>query len=292
MSHYSIHVLEYAFVKEFPLSGLVYGAHNQGTCKLPYGYVLIRGGGRNILVDCGHDYTAYGKTLSERFGVENWRSPADVLAEIDITPADITDVIITHAHFDHMGGIRFFPNATFYIQERELSQWIQIMSLPRKFRWLMVATDPADILRCVSLAEQGRLVSLSGDHEDLFPGIDVMLAEESHTPGSQYVVVRNDGERDSADSYVLAGDLVYRDENLTGGDEDDPYYVPIGLASGSQTNILMAMDRMVKTVGGEQKRVVAAHEERLPTYFPSTVTKAGLTIIEIALATGENSAVS
>ena len=292
MSHYSIHVLEYAFVKEFPLSGLVYGAHNQGTCKLPYGYVLIRGGGRNILVDCGHDYTAYGKTLSERFGVENWRSPADVLAEIGITPEDITDVIITHAHFDHMGGIRFFPNATFYIQERELSQWIQIMSLPRKFRWLMGATDPADILRCVSLAEQGRLVSLSGDHEDLFPEIDIMLAEESHTPGSQYVVVRNDGERNSTDSYVLAGDLVYRDENLTGGDDNDPYYLPIGLAIGSQTNLLMAMDRMMKTVGGEQKRVVAAHEERLPTYFPSRVTKAGLTIIEIALATGENSAIS
>ena len=97
---------------------------------------------------------------------------------------DITDVIITHAHFDHMGGIRFFPNATFHIRERELSQWIQFMSLPRK---------------------QGRLVSLSGDHEDLFPGIDVMLA----------------------------GDLVYRDENLTGGDVNDPCYLPIGLATGS-----------------------------------------------------------
>lgn len=118
---------------------------------------------------------------------------------------DITDVIITHAHFDHMGGIRFFPNATFHIRERELSQWIQFMSLPRKFRWLIGATDPADILRRVSLAEQGRLVSLSGDHEDLFPGIDVMLA----------------------------GDLVYRDENLTGGDVNDPCYLPIGLATGS-----------------------------------------------------------
>lgn len=292
MRKYSIHVLEYAFVEEFPLSGLVYGAHNQGTCKLPYGYVLIRGNGHNILVDCGHDYAAYGKTLSDRFGVINWRSPADVLAEVDVTPENITDVIITHAHFDHMGGIQFFPNATFYIQERELSKWVQIMSLPRKFRWLMVATDPADILRCVALAEQGRLVSLSGDQEDLLPGIDVILSKESHTPGSQYVVVRNDGVRESSDSYVLAGDLVYRDENLTGGNPDDPHYIPVGLASGSQTNILMTMDRMMKAVGGDRKRVIAAHEERLPSYYPSRITEAGLSIVEIASATGEPSAVS
>lgn len=292
MSSYSIHVLEYAFVRAFPLSGLVYGAHNQGTCKLPYGYVLIRGNAHNILVDCGHDYAAYGQILSDRFGVENWHSPADVLAEVGITPEDITDVIITHAHFDHMGGIAFFPNATFYIQEQELSKWIGLMSLPRRFRWLMVATDPADILRCVSLAEQNRLVVLSGDHEDLFPGIDVMLAEDSHTPGSQYVVVRNDLARDSANSYVLAGDLVYKDENLTGGNDSDPCYIPVGLATGSQTNLLMSMDRMMKSVGREQKRVIATHEEHLPEYFPSRVTTAGLNIVEIALATGENSAIS
>ena len=51
-----------------------------------------------------------------------------------------------------------FPNATFYIQERELSQWVWTMSLDRRFRWLMLGIDPADIMRTVDLARQGRLV--------------------------------------------------------------------------------------------------------------------------------------
>jgi Metal-dependent hydrolases of the beta-lactamase superfamily I len=41
----------------------------------------------------------------------------------------VTHVFITHAHFDHMGGTDDFPNATFYVQERELSKWVWAMSL-------------------------------------------------------------------------------------------------------------------------------------------------------------------
>lgn len=291
MSLYSLWVMEYAFIREFPLSGLVYGAHNKGTCKLPYGYVVIKGGGETILVDCGHDDTAYGKELGDRFGVENWRSPREVLAECGVAPEDVGHVIITHAHFDHMGGIDLFPNAKFYIQEKELSKWIWSLSLDRRFRWLMVATDPNDILKCVKLANEGRLVMLDGDVDNLFVGIDIRVAEDSHTPGSQYVVVRNDGNPQSQDAWVFTGDLVYRVENLTGGDDNDPFYLPVGLATGSQTNLLLAMDAMQKAAGGDIRRIVAAHEERLPQFFPSRLSGSGLQVIEIALADGATSAV-
>src|ERR1700749_3249624 len=106
------------------------------------------------------------------------------------------------------------------------------MSIGRKFRWLTKAVDPGDVLRMVERATQGRLVSLEGAHEDVLPGIDLYPALESHTPGSQYVVIRNDGKRDSADSWVMAGDLIYQFENLNGANESDPYYVPVGLGSG------------------------------------------------------------
>ena len=80
---------------------------------------------------------------------------------------------MTHAHFDHMGNIEAFPNATFYIQERELSKWVWTMSLERRFRWLMLGIDPADIMRLVDLARQGRLVCVDGDRENVLPGIDL-----------------------------------------------------------------------------------------------------------------------
>ena len=62
------------------------------------------------------------------FGVQNWHGPVEVMGEIGVKPTDVTDIFITHAHFDHIGDTDSFPNATFYMQERELSKWIWAMA--------------------------------------------------------------------------------------------------------------------------------------------------------------------
>jgi glyoxylase-like metal-dependent hydrolase (beta-lactamase superfamily II) len=79
------------------------------------------------------------------------------------------------------------------------------------------------------------MIAVDGDLEDVLPGIDLHLAADTHTYGSMYVTVRNDGARESADAFILAGDLIYTYDNLTGLDKDDPQLVPIGLATGSQS---------------------------------------------------------
>jgi glyoxylase-like metal-dependent hydrolase (beta-lactamase superfamily II) len=156
----------------------------------------------------------------------------------------------------------------------------------------MTAADPADIINAIELARDGRLVTVDGDVENLLPGVDVHLAEDTHTPGSQYVVVRNDGLADSKDSYVCTGDLVYRHENLHGGTPDDPMYTPVGLAMGSQTNLIMTTDRILKAANGEAKRVLSPHEENMPKIYPSRKSKDGLFIMEVTIAHGEKSAVA
>ena len=291
MADYSIWVLEYAYVSQYHLSGINYGAHNQGYKKLPYCYVLIKGKGTAAMVDVGYNNKDYGGTMARNFGVENWHEAAPVLAECGVTPEQVQHVFITHAHFDHMGNTDAFPNATFYIQEKELSKWVWAMSLDRRFRWLMLATDPGDVMRVVDLARQGRLVCLDGDRADVLPGIDVHAAFDTHTWGSQYVHVRNDGKSDSADSWVLAGDLVYSFENVRGYDEKDPNYIPVGLAVGSQTNLVLTTDEMVRRAHGEFRRVIPIHEEGLRDAFPSRIAANGLRITEIALADGEPSRV-
>jgi hypothetical protein len=102
-------------------------------------------------------------------------------------------------------------------------------------------------------------------------------------------LVRNDGVRNSHDSYVCTGDLVYRHENLHGGSPSDPVYTPVGLAMGSQTNLIMTTDKILKAVGGEVKRVLAPHEEKMPNIYPSRKSKEGLFVMEVALASGANS---
>jgi N-acyl homoserine lactone hydrolase len=71
------------------------------------------------------------------------------------------------------------------------------------------AADPADIVKVTRLAREGRTIVVDGDQENVLPGIDLRLAADTHTYGSMYVTVRNDGARDSQDAWILAGDLIY-----------------------------------------------------------------------------------
>ncbi|CAB3780202.1 N-acyl homoserine lactonase family protein [Pararobbsia alpina] len=292
---YSVWVLEYSYVKDYHVSGVIYGAHNQGYRKLPYCYALIKGQGHVAMVDVGYNHRDYGAVLGERFNVENWHSPREVLAECGVAPEDVDTVFITHAHFDHLGNTDQFPNATFYIQERELSKWIWALALPDRMRWMMGAVDPSDILRAVELARQGRLVVVDGDREDVLPGIDLHAAFDTHTYGSQWIHIRNDGMQPSQDGWVLAGDLVYVYENLEssgGAGGGDLMYNPVGLAVGSQTNLVLTTEAMMKSVNYEVKRVVPVHEEKLKDMFPSRITQYDLRVSEICLAAGQSSVVA
>lgn len=286
MRNYSVWVLEYAYVPEYPLSGVIYGAHNEGYTKLPYCYALIKGNGRTILVDVGFNFKDYGGELGERFGVINWHDPKTVLAEVGVTPEEVDTVFITHAHFDHFGNVMDFPNATFVIQEKEIAKWMWAMSLPKQFDWLTVALDPGDIVRGAELAKEGRLILIDGDKENVVPNIDLCAEFDSHTFASQFVRVRNDDG-----SWILAGDLAYKFEN-TQGKNNDGVYLPVGLASGSQLNLLMATERMLKMTDYEARRVIPIHEERLTEIFPNRKTSKGLNVIEITLADGESSKVN
>lgn len=295
MADYSIWVLEYSYVSKYHKSGVLYGAHNQGYVKLPYCYVVIKGKDHVAMVDVGYNDKAYGKVLGDRFGVENWRDPKTVLAEVGLTPEDVDTCFITHAHFDHFGNVEDFPKARFYIQEREISKWVWAMSLPDRLRWMMVAVDPGDIVRGVDLARDRRLVTVNGAMEDVLPGIDLHAAPDSHTWGSMWVTVRNDGQKQSSDTWVLAGDLVYQFDNLGGSGavvDADSIYTPVGLAVGSQANLVLATEDMMAQVGYEARRVIPIHEERLRDAFPSRISAEGLRITEICLAGDETSKVA
>jgi N-acyl homoserine lactone hydrolase len=292
VADYSIWVLEYAAVEKFPRSVMLYGPMHQGEKKLPYGFVVLKGRGETILIDTGYDHVAFGKALADSYGVSNFRHPVQVLEEVGVRAEDVTTIFITHAHFDHMGALDYFPNAKFYIQQRELEKWVWSLTLGPEFRFLVGGTDPADIAKAVELARQGRMITIDGDREDVLPGIDVRLAADTHTYGSMYITVRNDGARNSEDTWIFAGDLIYTYDNLTGLDPDSPQIIPIGLAVGSQSNLIFASEAMLKAVGRETRRVIPVHEDRLKTVFPSRLTAAGQQIVEIALGAGETSKVA
>jgi glyoxylase-like metal-dependent hydrolase (beta-lactamase superfamily II) len=282
MAQYSIWVMEYACIPDFPLSGFLYGEHNAGTRRMPFAYVVIMGEGHVAMVDVGFGDAESKRRFVQRYGITGWQSADDVLREIGLVPADVDTVIVTHAHYDHFGNTEAFPNATFYLQERELSKWVSAMALPRHLHAFNASIDTDDIFTALRLASDGRLVLVDGARENLLPGIDVLPAHDTHTFGSMYVTVRCGGSTE--DRFVLAGDNVYIWEQLTGVGGDGLMRAP-GLALNNW-NALMLCDEMLQAAEANPYRVIPVHEPRLPEQYPSRRTAAGLAITELRLTEG------
>jgi glyoxylase-like metal-dependent hydrolase (beta-lactamase superfamily II) len=82
----------------------------------------LRGNGSNILVDSGFDHERFFKD----WHVIDFTKPSDTLKQVGLKPEDITDIIITHMHWDHADGIDLFPNARIWMRYSKSSRtWPQ-----------------------------------------------------------------------------------------------------------------------------------------------------------------------
>src|SRR3979411_2291668 len=98
------------------MNHLVPDPHETAAQDLDYFVWLIRGGGRDILVDTG--FNAEEAKLRSRKLTLN---PVEALARFGVNADDIRDVVVTHLHYDHAGNLDRFPNARFHLQDREMS---------------------------------------------------------------------------------------------------------------------------------------------------------------------------
>lgn len=141
-----------------------------------YVYV-IRTEDRVILVDAGCE-TMPG------FEMKGFVPSVEALRREGIDPHSVTDVILTHAHHDHIECVRYFPQATVHIEQAELE---------RAMRYI-----PADFS-----------VHAFTDAYTLCEGVEIQKIG-GHSPGSCIVRVAGEGT-----TYILAGDECYQRENLT-----------------------------------------------------------------------------
>jgi glyoxylase-like metal-dependent hydrolase (beta-lactamase superfamily II) len=219
----------------------------------PFGFVYIEeGSGRKILVDTGFSdkewETVYAPAV-EAIGLQNFGLTPAALAKIGVTPEDITDIILTHLHTDHAGGLNQFPNARFYIQKAEL----QYAVIAPEFQFTTHGHYNADIVvDMVRLAYQERVNILVGDHV-LFDGISV-IHTPGHTPGHQSVMARTDSGLVS-----ILGDAAHSYSNLF---EEKPGAINVNLIQCLQSY------RKIKTTPGyDSKKVVVFHGIEV-TRFP------------------------
>jgi len=161
---------------------------------------VIIGKDRKILIDSG-----VGNKLEEKlkkiYKVDFNYDIEKSLTDFGIKPQEITDVIITHLHFDHVGGcvkqidgryIPSFPNARYYVQRKQ-------------FDW---ANNPTELDRA-SFMKENFMPLLENNVLDIIDGEFYLTSDivvyvtDGHTPGLQHVFIR-----DSENPVFFASDLI------------------------------------------------------------------------------------
>ena len=245
---YEIQAIRYATIPGFPLDGLVMGAPKGQTIDIAMVVWLIRGGDRVILFDSGFHRD---KWLKE-FGVTDFLRPDAAVALAGAPPGSITDLVISHAHWDHMGGIDLFPNATVWIQKQEFAYYTGEAWQPGGDHG---GIDPDDVAALVRINTEGRLRLVDGDDVEILPGLRAYTGAR-HTFASQYLRV------DGNPPFVLASDNCYLDRNLA------DHAASATFSDADRGANLAAQARMI-ALAGSAERVVPGHDPAQFKRFPA-----------------------
>jgi len=272
MSDYSITILEYGVQIGFSNAMVFSGYYGDGErTNVTYTFNVLKKDGEIILVDTGYDNrSAEDQALADGVNLTCYQSPAKVLEKIGVKAEEVKHVILTHAHWDHMGGISLFPNATFYLQADEITSWIKTMCLPREYDTLKASISCTDLENCIGLIKDRRLVLLDGDVDNLFPGIHIRVARMGHSFASSIVIVESHGKK-----YVMVGDCAYVKANITGG-RGDGVSMPNGFAVGSTYNAIQTLQDILSYADGKIENVLIGHEVGTWEQYESVETEDGL----------------
>ena len=252
---HEVYGIRYATIKDFSVAGLVAGADKDRKLDIAMYVWLIKGGGKNILFDAGF----YRDKFVKRWKPAEFEKPSDALAKAGLKAEDITDVIISHIHWDHADGFDLFPKAKIWIQREELEYYAGEAWQDRR----TAAGDAEDVLGLVKLNTEGKVGLVHGDAQEILPGI-ICYTGGKHTYQSQYI-----GVKTAAGVVILASDNVYLYENLE-------KHVPIAATLDADSN-LKAQDRM-KGLAASEKFIIPGHDGAVMTRF--TIVAPGVVKIQ------------
>ena len=242
---YEVYAVRYATIPDFAVNGLVAGAEAGRKLDIAMLVWLIRGNGKNILFDSGF----YRDQFFKQWHVTDFAKPSDAVRRAGVAPEDITDVIVSHMHWDHADGMDLFPKARIWLQKEELEYYAGSAWQSRRTH---SGIDPDDVMVAVKLNTQGRVGLVNGDAQEVLPGITAYTGGK-HTYASQFITVNT-----AAGTVVLASDNMYLYENL---DKHAPIAATLDAASN-----LRAQDRM-RQLAAKPELIIPGHDPAVMTRF-------------------------
>lgn len=207
-------------------------------------WLLKSSNGRNILVDAGFLDTTNSNM--------NYIRPDSMLLKLGLSGQDISDIIITHPHFDHISGIILFPKAKIWMQQDDYDYFTgpawQLNGDNRGF-------EKRDVENILSINSNGRLNLIKGDNIEIFPGIKVYIGSK-HTFENQYLLVNSNSKRNKV---LLASDAIWFYLNLE-------KCLPISICTDT-VEYVKAINR-IKTLVENPDLIIAGHDNKIFSKFP------------------------
>ncbi|MFK7869217.1 MAG: MBL fold metallo-hydrolase [Roseobacter sp.] len=212
---------------------------SQEVLTPPCNVTLLRGNGRTILFDVGSgpDFAPNSGTLLTS------------MEALGVAPEDVTDVVFTHAHPDHLWGLLddfddpLFPDATYMIGREEWAYWTD----PNTVDQIGEARASFAVGAARRLAMIEDTVAFFDDGDEIFPGV-AARATYGHTPGHMALEVRSGSE-----SVMILGDCIgnhhvafERPDLHSGSDQDQD--------QAAKTRV-----SLIDQLAGEKIRVIGYH---------------------------------
>jgi glyoxylase-like metal-dependent hydrolase (beta-lactamase superfamily II) len=225
------------------------GAPKSLPVKINFMVWLIKGSnGRNVLVDAGFYNDSDD---AKEFQLINYHRPDSALLKTGIKPGDVTDIILSHPHWDHINGIDLFLNARVWMQKEDYNYFVGAA-------WQKGGDKGGfakrDVSKIVALNLAGKLTLVNGDNQEIIPGIKVYTGSK-HTYNSQYV-----GVKAGSNQIVLASDNVWIYYN-------SQHLLPANGGTLNPAGYVKAMQRM-KTLVSNVKYIIPGHDAQVFSRFP------------------------
>jgi glyoxylase-like metal-dependent hydrolase (beta-lactamase superfamily II) len=217
--------------------------------KINFMVWLIKGSnGRNILVDAGFINDTED---AKEFKLINYIRPDSAILNAGLKPENITDVILSHPHWDHIDGMHLFPNARVWMQKEDYNYFVGAA-------WQKGGDkggfNSRDVKKIVDVNLAGKLTLVNGDNQEIIPGIKVYTGSR-HTFNSQYVCLQA-----GKNKVIIASDNIWIYHNLE-------HMLPANGGTLNAAGYVKAMQRM-KTLASSVKYILPGHDAQVFSKFP------------------------